>query len=64
LKKDEVSRTADGQEFRQPLNNPEKNGMEDIDFDASRGADFRFEILDFRFFNLQLAICNQKSHCF
>jgi hypothetical protein len=54
LKKDEVSRTANGQEFRQSLNNPEKNGMEDIDFDASLGADFRLEISDF-------SICNWRS---
>ena len=31
LEEDEVTRTADGQEFGQSLNNSEKNGFEDID---------------------------------
>jgi hypothetical protein len=32
LKKDEVAGTADGQEFRQSLNNAEEDGLKDIDF--------------------------------
>jgi hypothetical protein len=32
LKKDEVGGTADGQEFRQPLNNGKEDGLQDADF--------------------------------
>jgi hypothetical protein len=31
LEEDEVTRTADGQEFGQSLNDSKKNGFEDID---------------------------------
>jgi hypothetical protein len=34
LEKDEMARTADGQEFRQPLDNTKKNCLKDIDLDS------------------------------
>jgi hypothetical protein len=32
LKKDKVAGTADGQEFRQPLNNGKEDGLKETDF--------------------------------
>ena len=34
LKKDEVTRTADGKKFGQSLNDSKENGLKDIDFNA------------------------------
>jgi len=34
LKQDKVARTADGQKFRQSLNNAKEYGLEDVDFDT------------------------------
>jgi hypothetical protein len=62
LKEDEMTGTTDGKEFCYSLNNTEEDSLEDIDFDAPLYPDFRFEILDFRFFNLQSAI--KKGHRF
>jgi len=64
LEEYKVTRAADRKKFCYSLNSPEEDSLEDIDFDAPLYPDFRFEILDFRFFNLQSAICNQKGHRF
>jgi hypothetical protein len=32
LKKDKVSGTTDGEKFRDPLNDPEEDGLKDINF--------------------------------